>query len=111
MPVTTSRATVIHWSITDLQIIINHTGLPHNITDWYRGIELLALQPNISITFSGFELLTLDSKQRTQCFVHILKHFGMQRVMFASNFPVCQINISYNELWHHYRNLCSDDLT
>lgn len=97
--------------VTDLQIIINHTGLPHNITDWYRGIELLALQPNIAIKFSGFELLTLDSKQQAQCFTHILKHFSMQRVMFASNFPVCQININYNELWHHYRNLCRDELT
>lgn len=94
--------------ISNLQIIVNHTGLPGNITDWHRGIQLLAQQPNIAIKFSGFELLTLNNGQQAQCFARILEHFEMQRVMFASNFPVCQININYNELWHHYHTLCDD---
>ena len=97
--------------VSDLQIIINHTGLAHNLANWAAAIELLAKQPNVAIKFSGFELLMLNSEQQSQCFIHILKHFGMQRVMFASNFPVCQININYNELWQHYRSLCRDDLT
>ena len=97
--------------VSDLQIIINHAGLAHNLANWQRAIELLAQQPNVAMKFSGFELLMLNSEQQRQCLTHILKHFGMQRVMFASNFPVCQININYNELWHHYRSLCSDDLT
>ncbi len=96
--------------ISDLQIIINHTGLAHNLANWAAAIELLAKQPNVAIKFSGFELLMLNSEQQSQCFKHILKHFGMQRVMFASNFPVCQININYNELWQHYRTLCDDTI-
>ncbi|WP_409424031.1 MULTISPECIES: amidohydrolase family protein [unclassified Pseudoalteromonas] len=96
--------------ISDLQIIINHTGLAHNLANWAAAIELLAKQPNVAIKFSGFELLMLNSEQQSQCFKHILKHFGMQRVMFASNFPVCQININYNELWQHYRTLCNDTI-
>jgi predicted TIM-barrel fold metal-dependent hydrolase len=96
--------------VSDLQIIINHTGLAHNLANWAAAIELLAKQPNVAIKFSGFELLMLNSEQQSQCFKHILKHFGMQRVMFASNFPVCQININYNELWQHYRTLCDDTI-
>ena len=96
--------------VSDLQIIINHTGLAHNLANWAAAIELLAKQPNVAIKFSGFELLMLNSEQQSQCFIHILKHFGMQRVMFASNFPVCQININYNELWQHYRTLCDDTI-
>jgi predicted TIM-barrel fold metal-dependent hydrolase len=96
--------------VSDLQIIINHTGLAHNLANWTAAIELLAKQPNVAIKFSGFELLMLNSEQQSQCFKHILKHFGMQRVMFASNFPVCQININYNELWQHYRTLCDDTI-
>ncbi len=96
--------------VSDLQIIINHTGLAHNLANWAAAIELLAKQPNVAIKFSGFELLMLNSEQQSQCFIHILKHFGMQKVMFASNFPVCQININYNELWQHYRTLCDDTI-
>ena len=96
--------------VSDLQIIINHTGLAHNLDNWAAAIELLAKQPNVAIKFSGFELLMLNSEQQSQCFKHILKYFGMQRVMFASNFPVCQININYNELWQHYRTLCDDTI-
>ena len=96
--------------VSDLQIIINHTGLAHNLANWAAAIELLAKQPNVAIKFSGFELLMFNSEQQSQCFIHILKHFGMQRVMFASNFPVCQININYNELWQHYRTLCDDTI-
>jgi L-fuconolactonase len=89
-----------------LLIVINHAGLPRNMHAWQQGIALLAKQSNVVIKFSGFELLKLDSTQQAQCFNIILQHFGEQRVMFASNFPVCQINASYNRRWHAHLSLC-----
>ncbi|ASM52657.1 MULTISPECIES: amidohydrolase family protein [Pseudoalteromonas] len=91
-----------------LQIILNHAGLPHNMPAWQQGIKLLAKYHNIAIKFSGFELLKLNSGQQAQCFNIILQHFGEQRIMFASNFPVCQINTQYNDLWQAHFNLCSN---
>jgi L-fuconolactonase len=94
-----------------LIIVINHAGLPHNIHAWQQGIALLAKYSNIVIKFSGFELLSLNREQQAQCFTILLQHFGEQRVMFASNFPVCQINASYNELWHAHFRLCDKPST
>ena len=97
--------------LPQLQIIINHAGLPSNLNDWRQGVELLAQHDNIAIKFSGFELLQLTSEQQAACFSFLFNHFGQQRIMFASNFPVCQINTSYNNLWHCHKALCSNDKT
>ncbi|MBH0012931.1 MULTISPECIES: amidohydrolase family protein [unclassified Pseudoalteromonas] len=97
--------------LPQLQIIINHAGLPSNLNDWRQGVELLAQHDNIAIKFSGFELLQLTSEQQAACFNFLFNHFGQQRIMFASNFPVCQINTSYNTLWHCHKALCSNDKT
>ena len=97
--------------LPQLQIIINHAGLPSNLNDWQQGAELLAQHDNIAIKFSGFELLQLTSEQQAACFNILFNYFGQQRIMFASNFPVCQINTSYNTLWHCHKALCSNDKT
>lgn len=90
-----------------LQIILNHAGLPDDLISWQKGVELLAQYSNIAIKFSGFELLDLTQSQQEACFKWLLKHFGEQRIMFASNFPVCQINTYYNALWHQHYALCN----
>ncbi|MBH0026050.1 amidohydrolase family protein [Pseudoalteromonas sp. SWN29] len=95
--------------LPQLQIIINHAGLPSNLNTWQQGVELLAQHDNIAIKFSGFELLKLTCEQQAACFNFIFNHFGQQRIMFASNFPVCQINTSYNNLWHNYKAICSSN--
>lgn len=97
--------------LPSLQIVINHAGLPNNIALWQHGIETLSKYSNIAIKYSGFELLSLNTIQQALCFNVIYKHFGEQRIMFASNFPVCQINTHYNDLWHSHFNLCKKQTT
>ncbi|AQQ00092.1 hypothetical protein B0W48_10000 [Pseudoalteromonas aliena] len=97
--------------LPQLQIVINHAGLPNNTALWQQAIKQLAKHCNIFIKFSGFELLALNNHQQIECFNTILKQFGEQRIMFASNFPVCQINTSYNNLWHSYSDLCHSEGT
>jgi predicted TIM-barrel fold metal-dependent hydrolase len=92
-----------------LKIVLNHAGLPHNMLAWQQGIKLLAKYNNIVIKFSGFELLKLNNEQQAQCFNIILQHFSEQRIMFASNFPVCQIQTHYNDLWHAHFALCNNE--
>nr|WP_247664707.1 amidohydrolase family protein [Pseudoalteromonas sp. MMG010] len=89
-----------------LTVIINHCGLVRDIPLWEHAIAALAQQKNILIKFSGFELLTLNKQQQCACFNYLLQHFGDERVMFASNFPVCQINQSYQQVWQNYFHLC-----
>ncbi|MFU2510957.1 amidohydrolase family protein [Pseudoalteromonas sp. ASV78] len=93
-----------------LQLVINHAGLPNYLPDWQQGISQLAQIANCRIKFSGFELFSdLVKTQQQQCFDFIIKHFGLQRVMFASNFPVCQINASYQQCWQSHFKRCTSD--
>lgn len=93
-----------------LQIVINHAGLPSDLQLWQQGISQLAQIANCRIKFSGFELFpALTQTQQQQCFDFIIKHFGIQRVMFASNFPVCQINTSYQQCWQSHFKRCTSD--
>ena len=93
--------------LPDLKIVINHAGLPNNLALWQANICQLAKLPNCFIKFSGFELLceVLQAK-RQYCFDFITKHFSHQHIMFASNFPVCQINASYQQCWQSHFALC-----
>lgn len=93
-----------------LRLVINHSGLPINLNNWQTSIRLLAKLPNCFIKFSGFELLS-DQVQakRQQCFDFITKHFSHQRIMFASNFPVCQIKQSYQQCWQSHFALCKNE--
>lgn len=96
-------------TLPQLKIIINHGGLPNNIKNWQQSIRMLSLHNNIAIKFSGFELLALNLQQQQYCFDTLFSYFGEQRIMFASNFPVCQINASYNNVWHSHQALCKTD--
>lgn len=93
-------------ALPQLKIIINHGGLPNNIDNWQQSIRMLSAHNNIAIKFSGFELLALNLQQQQDCFETMFSYFGEQRIMFASNFPVCQINASYNDVWHSHQALC-----
>ena len=95
-----------------LQLVINHAGLPSDLQHWQQGISLLGKITNCRIKFSGFELFpALAQTHQQQCFDFIIKHFGIHRVMFASNFPVCQINASYQQCWQSHFKRCTNDNT
>lgn len=96
-------------ALPQLKIIINHGGLPNNIKNWQQSIRMLSSHNNIAIKFSGFELLALNLQQQQYCFDTLFSYFGEQRIMFASNFPVCQINASYNNVWDSHQALCKTD--
>lgn len=97
----------------NLNIVLNHAGLvtPQNYKNWLTAIVLLAKIPNIYIKYSGFEMqqMTLSNTFRKQIFKDITDNFAHERVMFASNFPICLMTSSYLALWQHYKQLCTND--
>ncbi|MCZ8044797.1 MAG: amidohydrolase family protein [Beijerinckiaceae bacterium] len=77
------------------QIIINHTGLPADrspeaLAAWRRALERAAAQPNIALKISGLGLPGRPWAIATNGPVirDALAIFGLDRTMFASNFPV-----------------------
>jgi predicted TIM-barrel fold metal-dependent hydrolase len=90
----------------DTPIIVNHSGMPTDRDEaglalWATGMDALADQPNVSVKISnlggvdpGWSALSIES------FVHrLLDFFGVERVMFASNFPVDRVHGSFGR---HY---------
>ena len=93
-------------AIPKLQVVINHLGFINNEQNWLGAIIKLSRRDNIVIKFSGLEFTTFAANKHRWLLDQLLNYFGEHRIMFASNFPVCQINTSYEQCWQHYFSLC-----
>lgn len=88
------------------RFIVNHTGMWNDRTPagwkaWKQGMLLLASLDNVAVKISGLGML--DPKWTVESFrplvLETLEYFSVERVMFASNFPVDKLTSSYPDLW------------
>jgi predicted TIM-barrel fold metal-dependent hydrolase len=94
----------------DLQIVVNHTGYPldrskEQLAVWKRGMEALASCPNVWCKISG---LTVKGKPWTlQVNGAVIREtigmFGVDRCMFASNFPVDSVKASWDWIYSQFK--------
>ena len=87
-----------------LSIVLNHAGFMVQQTDYTTAVTKLSQNDNIYIKFSGQEhcVKALNNVEKLSL---LLKTFGEDRVMFASNYPVCLMRNSYLEVWNNYKTL------
>ena len=88
-----------------IRIALNHTGFawdrsPQGMARWRKGLEALALQPNVHIKLSEFGLKDSPWNYADNRVVVLtaLEIFGPERCMFASNFPVAGLRASYDTI-------------
>ena len=88
-----------------LPIALNHHGFAWDrgeagLRRWRAGMEALAAQPNVHVKLSEFGLRDAAwDEGANRAIVHdTLRIFGWQRCMFASNFPVAGLRISFPDL-------------
>tara|TARA_Y100000588_G_C14207078_1_gene905097 strand:+ start:141 stop:977 length:837 start_codon:yes stop_codon:yes gene_type:complete len=91
----------------NFKIVINHAGFIDKQHDYTTVLLLLSKLNNIYIKFSGQEHCedALDTKTKLKL---LLDYFGEERVMFASNYPVCLMRESYLKVWQGYKQLVND---
>jgi predicted TIM-barrel fold metal-dependent hydrolase len=86
----------------ETQIVINHTGLPADRSDaglagWRRAMERVAAQPNVAVKISGIGVpgqpWSVETNRRVV--LDTIEVFGVERCMFASNFPVDSLVASF----------------
>jgi predicted TIM-barrel fold metal-dependent hydrolase len=79
----------------DTPIILNHTGLPADrstagLAGWRRAMATLAAEPNVAVKISGLgqpgRPWTVEANG--PIVLDTIRIFGVERCMFASNFPV-----------------------
>lgn len=100
----------------DTQFIVNHAGMfvdrasTQGYRAWRDGMRLLAACPNVAVKLSGFAMFdhgwTIESLRP---YVHeTIDTFGVERAMFASNFPVDRLFGTYTALWNAYARIVAD---
>ena len=97
------------------QIVIVHTGLPHDRSDealagWRAALELAAAQPNVAIKISGLGRpgLPWTLTANGPIIRDTINIFGPERCMFASNFPVDGLTGSFQMIYGGFRAAVSN---
>jgi predicted TIM-barrel fold metal-dependent hydrolase len=99
----------------DIFFIVNHAAMYADRTlagwrSWRRAVRELAALPNVSMKISG--LAMFDHSWSIESFrpivLETLDSFGVDRCMFASNFPIDSLHGSYGKLWRAYEEIVTD---
>ena len=99
----------------DILFILNHTGEPcyqseEYIQHWEANMKKIANCENMVAKISGLGMFnpnwTIDS---TKIFVEkTIEIFGIERCMFASNFPVDKIFNTFDNYWNSFKAITKD---
>jgi predicted TIM-barrel fold metal-dependent hydrolase len=96
-------------------IVLNHTGMPLERDDagikiWRDGMQALAANPNVNVKISGLGMVGLEwTASSIRPFVlETIDIFGVDRCMFASNFPVDKIYASFDRIYETFFELVKD---
>jgi predicted TIM-barrel fold metal-dependent hydrolase len=99
----------------DTTIILNHAGMPVDrdpdaLSLWREGMRSLAAQPNVQVKISGLGMVDWNwTEESIRPFVlDTIEIFGVERCMFASNFPVDKLYSSFGTLYRAFRSIVSD---
>lgn len=85
-----------------VDVVLEHAGLPWDrspagLACWRRGMEALAANPRVTVKLSEFGLRDVcwNETENRRIIRDAMTIFGAQRCMFASNFPVAGLRVTY----------------
>ena len=97
------------------QIIINHTGLPSDrsaegLEAWRAAMRRVAQEPNVAVKISGLgqrgQPWNLNANRPV--IRDTIDIFGVDRCMFASNFPVDSLVATFSTIFNGFRDSVAD---
>jgi predicted TIM-barrel fold metal-dependent hydrolase len=98
-----------------IPVVINHTALPADrrpaaLAAWRRALETAAGQPTVALKISGLGQpdKTWPVEGNRQIVREAIAIFGVERCMFASNFPVDGLCIGYRALFDAFKDFVAD---
>ena len=96
-------------------IVLNHTGFPwdrseEGLAAWRRGMEAVARQPNVHVKVSEFGLKDApwEYESNRRIVLEAIAIFGIERCIFATNFPVAGLRIDYDTLVRSVDRMLAD---
>ena len=90
----------------DTTLVLNHTGLPLDpeIEGWKAAVTRLAACPNAVVKISGLGNVT----RKREVVRSTIEAFGVERCMFASNFPVDGLRGTFDAIYSEFDRLTRD---
>ena len=95
--------------LSKLKVIINHSGFPPYTLStasldwrfWLDNLAKISSYQNVALKCSGSEMIKRDYELDwvNNTLKAVVELFGIERVMLASNFPLCLFSKSYHKLW------------
>ena len=110
-----AEAAALAEAFPQTQIIINHTGLPSDrssegLDGWRSAMRRAAQCPNIAVKISGLgqkgQAWTVEANG--PIVRDTIEIFGVERCMFASNFPVDSLVADFFTIFDGFRRMVSD---
>jgi L-fuconolactonase len=100
----------------ELRFVIDHLAKPPiaraEIDEWARELKSFAIAPNVWCKLSGLVTEASWPNWRVEDFVpyvdKALECFGPQRMMFGSDWPVCLLAASYEQVIEVFQTLLAD---
>jgi predicted TIM-barrel fold metal-dependent hydrolase len=99
------EAAAVARAFPNVPIVLNHTGFPwdrseEGLAAWRRQMEVLAREANVHLKVSEFGLKDRpwEYEANRRVVRDAIAIFGIDRSMFASNFPVAGLRIGYGAL-------------
>ena len=96
----------------DIPVVLNHTGFPWDrsepgLTLWRRGMKALAAHEQVSCKLSCLCLRegAWDYEDNRRIVLETIEIFGIDRCMFASNFPVDGLRVSYDRMFQDFKRM------
>ena len=99
-------------AVPELRIVVDHLAAPPLAggawAPWIDALRALAARPNVALKLSvGIAVLTRmgswDAGAVATAVGHALEHFGPERAMLASNWPVVLLRRGYADAWRDLR--------
>ena len=110
-----AEAAALARDFPNTQIILNHTGLPadrtpEGLAGWRSAMQTLAARPNVAVKISG---LGQPGQPWTVAANGLIVHdtiaiFGVDRCMFASNFPVDGLCADFDTIFSGFKTIVAD---
>jgi predicted TIM-barrel fold metal-dependent hydrolase len=96
----------------DIPVVLNHTGFPWDrspagLDMWRRGMRAVAACPSVSCKLSCLCLRdgAWDYESNRAIVLETIDLFGIERCMFASNYPVDSLRVGYGQMFDDFKRM------
>jgi len=101
--------------IPDIPVALNHAGFPWDRSEsglalWRRGMKALAACEQVFCKLSCLclQVAAWDYEDNRRIVLEAIDIFGVERCMFASNFPVDGLRVSYDRMFGDFKRMTAD---